>query len=721
MMTLDFLKTMYGNAPHGFLTVWTLPDKRTAFFSVTETASAVSYAERLFCTHDVYFGVGLRRENLGGNKRGGNDDVCLIPAFWSDIDILGAAHKEIALPPTEAAAMEFLDSLPLRPSIVVSSGNGLHVYWQFAEPLAIMTDAHRANIAAALNGWQKYVNNAAKERGWKLDNTSDLARVLRVPGGINRKLGNNVRSAVIAVNDVRYSPQDFSPYTVREEKTVSVPIERQTEVAVTDFHCKVGAAEKVVGQCAFIRYCRDNAAALTEPEWYAMVGNLALCSDGVEICHTFSKPYPKYEFAETDAKIAHARKAAKPHTCGYIQKSLGFDCKNCAETCKSPVALAVITRADEVRELLEADILDWKTVYADDYICALSYAKAKMPADYEIFKMRLKGKVNIPGLEKCVKAYDEKRRRNRPAEDGEPLKLDNINLCGAVIPKRWQVTLGGGVRRIVTSKDGENEIIACPDPVVITRRLVNLDDGKERLELSFYKDGRWKSVIGNRTQIYNKASILCFGDEGLHVTSSSASELVNYLSDYEIANKSVIPRVSSIARLGWLDGAQFFPFSTAEKIIFEDESTSKIYQSLAEKGDYTNAKEYLSQVKTIKLRLRVMTLQLQSLKDALTNISPNYSGMPKAATRNVNRLEDLIAAKMDLENEMAEEVLKLAEVQKTIRSLANPYLQAVLHSRYIEGETWDNIAQSLLVSEARVYQLHRTALCEVGKSIADCS
>jgi len=173
------------------------------------------------------------------------------------------------------------------------------------------------------------------------------------------------------------------------------------------------------------------------------------------------------------------------------------------------------------------------------------------------------------------------------------LELNNINLCGAVIPKKWQVTLGGGVRRIVMSKDGENEIIACPDPVVITRRLVNLDDGKERLELSFYKDGRWKSVIGNRTQIYNKASILCFGDEGLHVTSSSASELVNYLSDYEIANKSVIPRVLSIARLGWLDGAQFFPFSTAEKIIFEDESTSKIYQSLAENGDYGRWKEMM--------------------------------------------------------------------------------------------------------------------------------
>ena len=128
--------------------------------------------------------------------------------------------------------------------------------------------------------------------------------------------------------------------------------------------------------------------------------------------------------------------------------------------------------------------------------------------------------------------------------------LDGIDLSGAVVPRKWQVTAGGGVRRTYTSKDSEGEAVACPDPVVITRRLVNIDDSRERLELSFRRDGRWKSVIGSRTQVYNKTAVIAFGDEGLHVTSGTAAELVNYLSDYETANKAVIPRAASISRLG---------------------------------------------------------------------------------------------------------------------------------------------------------------------------
>jgi len=162
MTPLDFLKTMYGGVEHGWLTIWTLPDKKTAYFPVTELGAAADYAEKLFDTHDVYFGVGLRGEKLAENQRGGSGDVSMIPAFWSDIDVKGPAHKETELPDSVDVVLEFLATLPLKPSIVVSSGNGLHVYWLFSEPLGIATDAHRKNIGDALRGWQMYINDAAR-------------------------------------------------------------------------------------------------------------------------------------------------------------------------------------------------------------------------------------------------------------------------------------------------------------------------------------------------------------------------------------------------------------------------------------------------------------------------------------------------------------------------------------------------------------------------------
>ena len=189
MQTLDFFQVLYSSASSGFLTVWTMPDKKTAYFPAAKLSEAATYAESRFDTHDVYFGVGLRREKLAATQRGSNEDVCCVPAFWTDIDIEGPAHKETALPATADEALDFLNALPLKPSTVVHSGNGLHVYWLFAEPLGIATEAHRANIQNALRGWQQHINTAAHERGWKLDNTSDLSRVLRVPGGINHKAG----------------------------------------------------------------------------------------------------------------------------------------------------------------------------------------------------------------------------------------------------------------------------------------------------------------------------------------------------------------------------------------------------------------------------------------------------------------------------------------------------------------------------------------------------
>jgi hypothetical protein len=595
MSTCEFLKTMYGNVTGGYLTVWTMPDKRTAFFPVSDLETAAKYAESRFNTHDVYYGVGLRKEVLGDTKRGSNADVSCITAFWADIDVKSPAHKETALPETNDEALAFLDSLPLKPSIVVSSGNGLHVYWLFENSLGIATDAHRQNIGSALSGWQMYINNAAKDCGWRFDNTSDLARVLRLPGGINHKLGNNVRAEILFDSGLRFAPSDFSPFIPKQNTALLTPTAPADDNS--EFKAKVGTSEKIIKNCSFMRHCKDNSASLPEPQWYAMLGNLALCSDGREICHAFSKGYPGYNAAETDKKIDHALAEKKPHTCEYIRNSLGFDCGNCTANCKSPVGIAVITRADEVRAMLEGEISDWSSVFNDTFISELSYAKAKMPGDYAKFKMRIKGKVNIPDLEKCIKSYDSKFRKGKKP-DGIPLELDGIELSGAVVPPKWRVTLGNGVRQTLTSKDSESESIACPDAVVITRRLVNIDSEDECLELSYFKDNHWKQVIGSRTKVYNKASIIGFGDKGLHVTSGTAAELVHYLSDYETANKKVIPRVSSIARLGWLEDNQFFPYAVNSEILFEeDKGTLTVYKNLKEQGDFAAWKEMM-----IKLR-----------------------------------------------------------------------------------------------------------------------
>lgn len=99
--------------------------------------------------------------------------------------------------------------------------------------------------------------------------------------------------------------------------------------------------EKVIQNCDFIRYCINNAENLSEPLWYCMISNLAVFEGGVEKIHKFSRPYPRYTWAETERKISHALEATGPHQCHTIRKE-GFNCiKDCGV--RSPAGLGYRT------------------------------------------------------------------------------------------------------------------------------------------------------------------------------------------------------------------------------------------------------------------------------------------------------------------------------------------------------------------------------------------
>jgi len=105
------------------------------------------------------------------------------------------------------------------------------------------------------------------------------------------------------------------------------------------------AVKKLLENCAFIQYCRDNAATLTEPYWWAMVHNLAVFGQvGEETAHELSKPYPQYTEAKTNQKIEEAHKqrmqGKSPHLCDNIGFTCPKDCLAKKLGLKSPAGLA---------------------------------------------------------------------------------------------------------------------------------------------------------------------------------------------------------------------------------------------------------------------------------------------------------------------------------------------------------------------------------------------
>jgi len=132
---------------------------------------------------DVYFSVATRWQQLPGKERGGESDCAHIPGLWLDIDIADGtgAHKLANLPPSIQAAAQLVQRFPVTPSAVVRSGHGIQPWWLFAEPLAV------AEARPLLHRWQLTWEAMAAEHGWHLDDVSDAARMMRLPGTINYK------------------------------------------------------------------------------------------------------------------------------------------------------------------------------------------------------------------------------------------------------------------------------------------------------------------------------------------------------------------------------------------------------------------------------------------------------------------------------------------------------------------------------------------------------
>lgn len=228
-----FLDMLFAEAVTGDrrLCIFTLPDRWSRHFS-SLTAAALHAAEEAK-TKEVYFGVGLAGRNFG--RRNSSSDVVAIVGLWADIDLAAPWRAEKPLPGTIDDARAILDRLPLAPSVLVDSGHGLHAYWLFKQPWVFETEEERVEAARAARGWIQTVRSVARGLGWDVDSVGDLARVLRLPGTMNRKGDTPVEVRVLESCDRRYNPDDFEPLAADE-----VPVETD-EVQTSALALRPGA------------------------------------------------------------------------------------------------------------------------------------------------------------------------------------------------------------------------------------------------------------------------------------------------------------------------------------------------------------------------------------------------------------------------------------------------------------------------------------------------
>lgn len=175
----------------------------------TDHDQATAYVHELDTQHreGIYLRATTLRDQPANGGRGSETDSLALPGLWADVDIAGPGHKtDQPLPPDEPTARQIITESGLPdPTLWVHSGGGLYPWWLLDQPINIEPD-NIDEIRQLSARWQTIIARSATVLGWHYGTgVGDLARVLRIPGTVNRKAGLERPCHIIDATNTRYT------------------------------------------------------------------------------------------------------------------------------------------------------------------------------------------------------------------------------------------------------------------------------------------------------------------------------------------------------------------------------------------------------------------------------------------------------------------------------------------------------------------------------------
>lgn len=487
-----FLRLLWPDDPAGYVPLWTKAGDKKLTYWLEGIEAIGAKASALHESADAYVHVAahdLERarqswlaqpknngKTLPGDDhlRGCNASAVALPGFPADIDAAGGAHaKDPPLSIEEIIAR--LKALRFPPTIIIVSGGGVYAWWLFREPWTFDSPDERESAARGLRNFLEAVGIPGTDPA-----AMDLARVLRPPGTLNHKYDPpRLVHVVQAQPDRRYNPSELLEWAemVRPAPAKSlptpVPSTGSARVATED----LPDAQQIASACAWVRHCRDDAATLSEPEWYALLSIVGRCKDGEAVAHEWSKPYAKYSQEETSAKLLQALEASGPRTCDNIRNSLGGEplCAACPHWAKitSPIELGRPDPIEDAAKVIAvvlgtADAADQKAaLLSDKALQAAKFLQSRAPARYAEFEGDLK---------KAAKKHGIQVRTLGAAIDAAQIPLPVVESTAPAL-QLYRETKSGGIERHVVTTDTDCWELLTNFTAKIGRELI-VDDGE---------------------------------------------------------------------------------------------------------------------------------------------------------------------------------------------------------------------------------------------------
>lgn len=300
-----------------------------------------------YSNHDFhgYFreDIEVLTQNILKRVKGTVETISEVFGLWLDVDVnIDGHHNELQNQYFDSfqQATDFITALPIKPTIIVNSGGGLHVYYKFDKVLRLETIEERKEINLIYRLFSEYVNQEANKLGKKIDK-SNVLKMMRVPFTYNLKNKDKPKLVTIEyfedANQLKYEDvKRFLKETIEREQR---KIAHGKQQSLYSFD-KQADGNLIYERCNWVRHKVDNQHECSYEEWNLLLILCANIKDGINKAHEWSRNDTRYNATEVTKKYEElAEKGFKPFLCDKVNSS--SLCKGCSlfNQGKSPIGL----------------------------------------------------------------------------------------------------------------------------------------------------------------------------------------------------------------------------------------------------------------------------------------------------------------------------------------------------------------------------------------------
>jgi len=265
-------------------------------------------------------------------------DIEVITALFFDLDAVSAersqghpaSQEELERTLAAALLLSRQDGLAL----ASTSGNGHYVVTPIA-PIAVAGNEEALKFKFFCSQLARRISGQVL--GVRIDPVYNLSRVMRVMGTVNRK-GCPVTKRFHRTAHFVTEPTPAQSVTLHHMILNTEIPDAPTGAAISGGTIKCNL--KKIESCEFIKWCRRYPTRVSEPQWFALITNLARLEGGPQLAHEISRlDSGRYDYRQTQRLIERIISEGYGATTCATLETMGFACNRQAKChAKAPIA-----------------------------------------------------------------------------------------------------------------------------------------------------------------------------------------------------------------------------------------------------------------------------------------------------------------------------------------------------------------------------------------------